>query len=116
MTPQDAGLLEAASPGPEHGKGTVMRLWLRALSNAPKVSFVLICANRIQGLLEAASPDPSMAGALPPGAWWEYANTNSAMPIDGQPYGPNAGGQARKSCTLAFALRYLLARERLAEL
>ena len=32
-----------------------------------------------------------MAGALPPGAWWEYANTNSAMPIDRQPYGPNAG-------------------------
>ncbi len=75
------------------------------VSSSPKVPFVFSCANRIQDLLEAASPDPSMAGALPPGAWWEYANTNSAMPIDRQPYGPDAGGQARKSCTLAFALR-----------
>eukprot|EP00208_Stichococcus_sp_RCC1054_P006203 CAMPEP_0206138586 /NCGR_PEP_ID=MMETSP1473-20131121/3425_1 /ASSEMBLY_ACC=CAM_ASM_001109 /TAXON_ID=1461547 /ORGANISM="Stichococcus sp, Strain RCC1054" /LENGTH=706 /DNA_ID=CAMNT_0053532061 /DNA_START=385 /DNA_END=2508 /DNA_ORIENTATION=+ len=49
---------------------------------------------RIQELLASSSPDPSMAGALPPGAWWEYANTNTAMPIDAQPYGPNAGNGA----------------------
>lgn len=35
-----------------------------------------------------------MAGALPPGAWWEYVNTNSPMPIDKQPYGPDAGDAA----------------------
>lgn len=46
---------------------------------------------RIQELLENSSPDPSMAGALPPGAWWEYADSNSPMPVDPQPYGPNAG-------------------------
>jgi ATP-binding cassette, subfamily B (MDR/TAP), member 10 len=40
------------------------------------------------------SPDPSMAGALPPGAWWENVNTNTAMPIDRQPYGPDAGDAA----------------------
>lgn len=49
---------------------------------------------RVQELLAGVSPDPSMAGALPPGAWWEYVNTNSPMPIDKQPYGPDAGDAA----------------------
>ena len=29
------------------------------------------CTSRVQKLLLQSQPDPSMAGALPPGAWWE---------------------------------------------
>ena len=46
---------------------------------------------RIQRLLSDSMPDPSMAGALPPGAWWENANSSNPQPAVQQPYGPDAG-------------------------
>lgn len=78
----------------------VVALQLLALALVWKVSKVQVritarvCGCRIQELLAGASPDPSMAGALPPGAWWDYVNTNRAMPVDKQPYGPDAGDAA----------------------
>lgn len=50
---------------------------------------------RIQSILGSAKTDPSMAGALPPGAWWEYASEGK-LPPEPEPYGNNAG----KSCRL----------------
>jgi hypothetical protein len=80
--------------------GVEMALQLLALAFVWKVSEVQVCITarvcgcRIQELLAGASPDPSMAGALPPGAWWDYVNSNTAMPVDKQPYGPDAGDAA----------------------
>ena len=60
-------------------------------------------ACRIQDLLSEAQPDPSMAGALPPGAWWRAggtgASTVDAVSTNGstpgvQPYRPDAGDAA----------------------
>ena len=54
-------------------------------------------------MLSEAQPDPSMAGALPPGAWWRArgtgASTVDAVSTNGsapgvQPYGPDAGDAA----------------------
>ena len=54
-------------------------------------------------MLSEAQPDPSMAGALPPGAWWRAggtgASTVDAVSTNGstlgvQPYGPDAGNAA----------------------
>ena len=42
-------------------------------------------------MLQSADPDPSMYGALPPGAWWEVAN--GAEPVY-EPYGQEAGDAA----------------------
>jgi len=47
---------------------------------------------RIRSILVASEPDPSMYGALPPGAWWEVAN-NGAAPV-AQPYADRAGDAA----------------------
>ena len=48
---------------------------------------------RIQNILGSAKTDPSMAGALPPGAWWEYGSEGT-LPPDPEPYGNNAGDDA----------------------
>lgn len=51
---------------------------------------------RVQELLLQSQPDPSMAGALPPGAWWEpqprSSNGNQSPKV--QAYGPHAGDAA----------------------
>ncbi|KAJ9505384.1 hypothetical protein QJQ45_024133 [Haematococcus lacustris] len=47
--------------------------------------------NYIRQVLVSSEPDPSMYGALPPGAWWEVANGN-APPV--QPYADKAGTAA----------------------
>lgn len=47
--------------------------------------------SRVRGMLQSADPDPSMYGALPPGAWWEVAN--GAEPVY-EPYGQEAGDAA----------------------
>lgn len=41
--------------------------------------------------MQTSDPDPSMYGALPPGAWWEVAN--GADPVI-QPYADKAGDAA----------------------
>ena len=41
-----------------------------------------------------SEPDPSMYGALPPGAWWEVAN--GAQHVS-QPYAAEAGDKAVKA-------------------
>lgn len=43
-----------------------------------------------------------MAGALPPGAWWETANSSHPQPALHQPYGPDAGalGGLLKNCRI----------------
>ncbi|GFH21402.1 uncharacterized protein HaLaN_18703 [Haematococcus lacustris] len=46
---------------------------------------------KIRQVLVSSEPDPSMYGALPPGAWWEVANGN-APPV--QPYADKAGTAA----------------------
>lgn len=46
---------------------------------------------RVRDLIQNSEPDPSMYGALPPGAWWEVAN--GELPSV-QPYGPAAGERA----------------------
>ena len=51
----------------------------------------MVCgANRVQEVLGSAEADPSMNGALPPGAWWEAASRGTAPP-PAEPYGPHAG-------------------------
>ncbi|KAK9792243.1 hypothetical protein WJX73_005289 [Symbiochloris irregularis] len=45
---------------------------------------------RIRALLDKSEPDPTMSGALPPGAWWITAN-QGIKPPPAEPYGPNAG-------------------------
>jgi hypothetical protein len=47
---------------------------------------------QIRSLLVASQPDPSMYGALPPGAWWEVANGRELPPL--QPYADQAGPAA----------------------
>jgi hypothetical protein len=42
-------------------------------------------------MLQSSDPDPSMYGALPPGAWWEVAN--GAEPVM-EPYADKAGDAA----------------------
>eukprot|EP00884_Botryococcus_braunii_P013700 jgi/Botrbrau1/22330/Bobra.0002s0009.2 len=54
---------------------------------------VLASIRRIQDLLENACPDPSMYGALPPGAWWENLNEGTLAPKQ-EAYGPFAGDSA----------------------
>ncbi|KAK9839647.1 hypothetical protein WJX81_003007 [Elliptochloris bilobata] len=54
---------------------------------------VLVCVRRIQATLAEAPPDPTMAAALPPGAWWETANRGGAAGPP-EPYGPHAGDAA----------------------
>eukprot|EP00877_Chromochloris_zofingiensis_P003375 jgi/Chrzof1/13038/Cz07g17170.t1 len=46
---------------------------------------------RVRSLMQTSDPDPSMYGALPPGAWWEVAN--GADPVI-QPYADKAGAGA----------------------
>ncbi|GLC41551.1 hypothetical protein PLESTB_000702900 [Pleodorina starrii] len=46
---------------------------------------------RVRDMIQNSDPDPSMYGALPPGAWWEVAN--GELPAV-QPYGPAAGDAA----------------------
>ncbi len=46
---------------------------------------------QVRDLIQNSEPDPSMYGALPPGAWWEVAN--GELPSV-QPYGPSAGERA----------------------
>ncbi|GLI67398.1 hypothetical protein VaNZ11_011584 [Volvox africanus] len=46
---------------------------------------------RVRDMVQNSEPDPSMYGALPPGAWWEVAN--GELPAV-QPYGPAAGDRA----------------------
>ncbi|KAG2451200.1 hypothetical protein HYH02_003807 [Chlamydomonas schloesseri] len=46
---------------------------------------------RVRELIQNSDPDPSMYGALPPGAWWEVANGDRPAV---QPYGPSAGDKA----------------------
>jgi len=47
--------------------------------------------SRIRGMLVDSDPDPSMYGALPPGAWWEVANGQQVVQ---QPYADMAGDAA----------------------
>jgi len=47
--------------------------------------------SRVRKILGGSEPDPSMYGALPPGAWWEVAN--GARPTI-QPYADAAGDRA----------------------
>lgn len=47
--------------------------------------------SRVRAIIQASDPDPSMFGALPPGAWWEVANGGKQ---DLQPYGQAAGERA----------------------
>ncbi|KAF5827722.1 P-loop containing nucleoside triphosphate hydrolase protein [Dunaliella salina] len=47
--------------------------------------------SRIRGMLVDSDPDPSMYGALPPGAWWEVANGQQVVR---QPYADMAGDAA----------------------
>lgn len=47
---------------------------------------------RVRALLVTSEPDPSMYGALPPGAWWEVANGREIPPV--QPYADRAGNAA----------------------
>ncbi|KAG2498202.1 hypothetical protein HYH03_003955 [Edaphochlamys debaryana] len=51
--------------------------------------------SRVRELIQHSDPDPSMYGALPPGAWWEVAN--GELPAM-QPYGPAAGDRAIEAC------------------
>lgn len=46
---------------------------------------------QVRDLIQNSNPDPSMYGALPPGAWWEVAN--GELPAV-QPYGSAAGDRA----------------------
>ncbi|KAL3154551.1 hypothetical protein ABBQ32_014008 [Trebouxia sp. C0010 RCD-2024] len=70
---------------------------VQTLADTRKVTSSL---HRVQELLLQSQPDPSMAGALPPGAWWEAkppsssANGSQPQPPEVQPYGPNAGDAA----------------------
>jgi hypothetical protein len=48
---------------------------------------------RIRETISAEDPDPTMAAALPPGAWWQRANTG-AWQGQAEPYGPHAGDAA----------------------
>ena len=48
---------------------------------------------RIQSVLLEMPVDPSMSAALPPGAWWDAANSGVKHVIT-QPYGPAAGDAA----------------------
>jgi ATP-binding cassette subfamily B (MDR/TAP) protein 8 len=45
----------------------------------------------VRSLVQVSDPDPSMFGALPPGAWWEVAN--GAEPVF-EPYADKAGDAA----------------------
>ncbi|KIZ01894.1 hypothetical protein MNEG_6063 [Monoraphidium neglectum] len=47
--------------------------------------------DRVRSLVQTSDPDPSMYGALPPGAWWEVAN--GAQPVV-EPYADKAGDAA----------------------
>ncbi|WIA33509.1 hypothetical protein OEZ86_006634 [Tetradesmus obliquus] len=47
--------------------------------------------DRVRRMIQASDPDPSMYGALPPGAWWEVAN--GAEPVF-EPYADKAGEAA----------------------
>lgn len=46
---------------------------------------------QVRGLVQESDADPSMFGALPPGAWWEVAN--GAEPVN-EPYADKAGEAA----------------------
>lgn len=46
---------------------------------------------QVRRLVQVSEPDPSMYGALPPGAWWEVAN--GADPVF-EPYADKAGDAA----------------------
>lgn len=46
---------------------------------------------QIRSMLVDSEPDPSMYGALPPGAWWEVANGQQVVR---QPYADMAGDAA----------------------
>ena len=48
------------------------------------------CPPSIRALLDRSEPDPTMSGALPPGAWWITAN-QGVKPAPAEPYGPHAG-------------------------
>ena len=65
-------------------------------------------------MMAESEPDPSMYGALPPGAWWEVAN--GSKPVI-QPYGDDAGdaavqvadqGVAHSSCNATLRLHSAL--------
>lgn len=47
---------------------------------------------QIRQILASSEPDTSMYGALPPGAWWEVANSGTMPPL--QPYADKAGNAA----------------------
>lgn len=65
-----------------------------AIQSTADLRKAIASIRRIQVLLNSSSPDPSMSGALPPGAWWEYANSDSTKHIEPQPYGLHAGDEA----------------------
>lgn len=50
-----------------------------------------LCCEQVRSLIQVSDPDPSMFGALPPGAWWEVAN--GAEPVF-EPYADKAGDAA----------------------
>ena len=48
-------------------------------TNIPVSEAESVCTrHRVQELLLKSQPDPSMAGALPPGAWWEAKPSSSS--------------------------------------
>lgn len=63
---------------------------MRANSRAPP-SVGCAAAVQVRSLIQVSDPDPSMFGALPPGAWWEVAN--GAEPVV-EAYADKAGDAA----------------------
>ncbi|CAK0787986.1 hypothetical protein CVIRNUC_011208 [Coccomyxa viridis] len=53
----------------------------------------IVSLRRVRETISADDPDPTMAAALPPGAWWQRANTG-AWHGAAEPYGPHAGDAA----------------------
>lgn len=52
---------------------------------------MLLLYQQVRSLVQVSDPDPSMFGALPPGAWWEVAN--GAEPVV-EAYADKAGDAA----------------------
>ncbi|KAL6764943.1 P-loop containing nucleoside triphosphate hydrolase protein [Haematococcus lacustris] len=76
------------------GIGFTFSLMYATQANVPALSWLTACTLvvlQIRQVLVSSEPDPSMYGALPPGAWWEVANGN-APPV--QPYADKAGTAA----------------------
>lgn len=63
---------------------------VQTFSDARRVSAGLA---RVRKVVDSCEPDPTMDGALPPGAWWISASRGVKPPAP-ESYGPNAGEAA----------------------